>query len=269
MNELITIEGVRGFIDNNGVAQLNLEDVSRGLGFTRVAESGNVVVRWDRVTEYLEEYNVPTSGHDLKILCIPENVFYKLAFRASNETARKFQDLVCDKILPQIRKTGGYIPTNSQDTDESIMAKAFLIANRTIESQNKQLKQSEAKLLEASQQIEVKNEVIETQKETIEILTGRALQLKDRTLLVLLVNDLNNLRKFEFQTIYRSIYDLIRNQLHMDLTMRQKNRKSKTKIETISNEEWLKVVPLMVAWYLDKGGDSERLSLILNHGLAA
>lgn len=41
MSNLITIHGVRGYINENGIAQLNLEDVSRGLGFTTVATSGN------------------------------------------------------------------------------------------------------------------------------------------------------------------------------------------------------------------------------------
>ena len=44
MNELMTIKNVRGYLDKNGVAQLNLEDVSRGLGFTQTAKSGNEVV---------------------------------------------------------------------------------------------------------------------------------------------------------------------------------------------------------------------------------
>ena len=36
MNELITIEKVRGFIGENGIIFLNLEDVARGLGFVDV-----------------------------------------------------------------------------------------------------------------------------------------------------------------------------------------------------------------------------------------
>lgn len=35
MNDIITIKGVRGYLDATGTAQLNLEDVSRGLGFTQ------------------------------------------------------------------------------------------------------------------------------------------------------------------------------------------------------------------------------------------
>lgn len=53
MSNIIEIGGVRGFIDENGVAQLNAEDVARGWGFTQIAKSGNEVVRWERVNKYL------------------------------------------------------------------------------------------------------------------------------------------------------------------------------------------------------------------------
>ena len=108
MNELITIHNVRGFIDSKGMAQLNLEDVSRGLGFTTVATSGNECVRWQRVGEYLNDLKYYT-GEALTEAFIPENIFYRLAMKAKNETAEKFQALVADKVLPSIRKTGGYV----------------------------------------------------------------------------------------------------------------------------------------------------------------
>lgn len=40
---------------------------------------------------------------------IPENIFYRLAMKAKNETAEKFQALIADDVVPAIRKTGGYI----------------------------------------------------------------------------------------------------------------------------------------------------------------
>lgn len=42
MNNLITIENVKGYLDPvTGTAYLNAEDVARGFGFTTVAKSGN------------------------------------------------------------------------------------------------------------------------------------------------------------------------------------------------------------------------------------
>lgn len=104
-NEIMNISGVDCY-EKDGTAYLNLEAVARGLGFTRIAASGNEVVRWERVDGYLQELGVPTCGHDDYI---PENIFYRLAMKAKNETAEKFQALVADEIIPTIRRTGGYV----------------------------------------------------------------------------------------------------------------------------------------------------------------
>ena len=61
--EIINISGVECF-EKDGTAYLKLETVARGLGFTRIAASGNEVVRWERVEGYLKELGVPTCGHD-------------------------------------------------------------------------------------------------------------------------------------------------------------------------------------------------------------
>lgn len=109
MNEIITINGIDCY-EENGTAYLKLENVARGLGFTQVAASGNEVVRWERVKKYLDELGVPTSG-DVKSMTdmfIPENIFYRLAMKAKNEAAERFQALVADEIIPSIRKHGLY-----------------------------------------------------------------------------------------------------------------------------------------------------------------
>ena len=106
MNELTVIQNVRGYMKND-IAYLNLEDVARGLGFTTVATSGNECVRWARVEEYLNSFGY-TISEPCQSAYIPENIFYRLAMKAKNETAEKFQALVADEILPSIRKTGSY-----------------------------------------------------------------------------------------------------------------------------------------------------------------
>lgn len=116
------ISGVECY-EKDGIAYLKLETVARGLGFTRIAESGNEVIRWERVNKYLEEIGfIPTSGHGQdfphkwgKDDFIPENIFYRLAMKAKNETAEKFQALVADEIIPSIRKHGIYATDNVID----------------------------------------------------------------------------------------------------------------------------------------------------------
>lgn len=110
-NSLVCIRGVRGY-EQDGVAHLHIEDVSRGLGFTRIKESGNEIVRWDRVESYLNDLQFvgPTCGPDENPhdYYIPENIFYRLCMKAKNEVAEKFQAKVADEIIPSIRRTGGY-----------------------------------------------------------------------------------------------------------------------------------------------------------------
>lgn len=97
-----------------------MENVARGLGFTTVAASGNEVVRWNTVYNYLTDLKVVAGScnGNYKGNCpdfIPENIFYRLAMKAKNETAEKFQALVADEIIPSIRKNGIYATDNVID----------------------------------------------------------------------------------------------------------------------------------------------------------
>ena len=76
---------------------------------------------------------------------LTENGVYKLIFKSTKKEAEKFQDWVADEVLPQVRKTGGYISTNENMSDEDILAKALQIANARIEERNKQIKELKPK----------------------------------------------------------------------------------------------------------------------------
>lgn len=157
--EIIKIKNVRGYQDKNGVPQLNTEDVARGLGFTQI-KNGIEYIRWETIKNYLKEFSFPTSWENEKIPeYIPENIFYKLCFKAKNETARKFQDLVTDEILPAIRKTGGYITGEKELSDDELIAKAMNVLNKKLELAHKQIEQQKPKVLFA--------ESVETSKTSI------------------------------------------------------------------------------------------------------
>lgn len=141
MSKILTINNVRAYIDENGVAQLNLEDCARGLGFTQV-KNGTEYVKWERVYGYIS--NFPFSPQVEKDDFIPENIFYRLAMKANNETAEKFQSIVCDEILPQIRKAGSY--TNIPQT--------YAEALRLAADQAEQIEQQKAQLIEAQPKLE-------------------------------------------------------------------------------------------------------------------
>lgn len=79
-------------------------------------------------------------------IIISEPGLYKLVMRSRKPEAKEFQRWVTHEVLPQIRRTGGYIPTSESDSDEDIMAKAVLVAQKTIERKNQQLQAKDAQI---------------------------------------------------------------------------------------------------------------------------
>lgn len=139
MNNLQIISGVSCY-EENGTAYLRLEDVARGLGFTTTQNIQGIEytnIRWKRVDEYLEELGFATCGKRPDY--IPENIFYRLAMKAKNETAEKFQALVADEIIPSIRRTGGYIAGQKELSPDELMAKALMVAQKTLADREAQI----------------------------------------------------------------------------------------------------------------------------------
>ena len=86
---------------------------------------------------------------------LTESGVYKLIFKSRKEDAERFQDWVTDEVLPTIRETGGYIPVSQDESDEEFLAKALLVAQRTLERKNKLLQEKE--------------EIIQLQKPKVEV----------------------------------------------------------------------------------------------------
>lgn len=148
MNEILNINNVHGYLDKkDGTAYLNAGDVARGFGFTKTETKNGVKyesVRWARVNEYLSSFGFrPNVGEDD---FLPENMVYRLGFKASNEVAQKFQAVLADEVLPAIRRHGAYM--TDQALERAITEPDFLIRLAT------QLKEEKAKRLEAEKQVE-------------------------------------------------------------------------------------------------------------------
>ena len=64
---------------------------------------------------------------------INESGLYSLILSSKLPDAKKFKRWVTSEVLPSIRKTGGYIAGQDSLTDVELLAKAVLIAQKTIE----------------------------------------------------------------------------------------------------------------------------------------
>lgn len=156
MDEIMNIGGVDCY-EKDGIVYLKLEAVARGLGFTTIAASGNVVVRWNAVYGYLTDLKVVAGScnGNYRENCpefIPENIFYRLAMKAKNETAERFQAKVADEIIPSIRKHGAYM--TEATLEQALASPDFLIQlatklkeekarNKTLQEDNDRMKPKE------------------------------------------------------------------------------------------------------------------------------
>ena len=162
-NEIITIKNVRGYIDEKGIAWLNLEDVAKGLGIVKKDKKNGkeyIRIHSQNIKRWLIDFGLIKSEDDLPEY-IQENIFYKLCMKADNEVARKFQDRVCDEILPSIRKYGMYVTDELLDNPDLIIKMATRLKEE--KAKNKELedkmKENKPKVLFADS--------VETSKNTI------------------------------------------------------------------------------------------------------
>ena len=132
MSEIMNINGIECY-EKDGTAYLKLEAVARGLGFTKTETKNGTeytTIRWERVFGFLDEIGFDHKW--AKDAFIPENIFYRLAMKAKNEAAEKFQAFIADEVIPSIRKTGGYIAGQAELSPAELMAKALMVAQKTL-----------------------------------------------------------------------------------------------------------------------------------------
>ena len=77
------------------------------------------------------------SVRTTKMTYINEANLYRCIFQSKKEEAKAFQNWVFGEVLPQIRKTGGYIPVSAEDDEKTVLAKALGIMKRTLEEKNR------------------------------------------------------------------------------------------------------------------------------------
>ena len=82
------------------------------------------------------------SGQRREMWFLTEDGLYEVLMQSRKPIAKQFKKQV-KMILKQIRQTGGYIPISKEESDEEILAKALLVAQRTLERKNKLLQEKE------------------------------------------------------------------------------------------------------------------------------
>ena len=103
---------------------------------------------------------------------INEMNLYKVIMRSDKPQAEPFQDWVCGEVLPSIRKNGGYIAADGL-SDEEIMAKALMVAQKTIERkqiENRELKKENIRLENENIQLIAENQELKNDRNYLDII---------------------------------------------------------------------------------------------------
>lgn len=78
---------------------------------------------------------------------VSEAGFYKLVMKSRKPEAKAFQRWVTHEVLPAIRRDGAYVASDGTEDDATLMARALLAAQRTIERNRAQLDEMRPKAL--------------------------------------------------------------------------------------------------------------------------
>lgn len=90
---------------------------------------------------------------------LTEDGLYEVLMQSRKPIAKQFKKEV-KLILKQIRKTGGYIAVKEDDDEASIMARALMIAQNTLNKKEELLKAKEQEIKVISEELENKNRFI-------------------------------------------------------------------------------------------------------------
>ena len=93
------------------------------------------------------------TGQRREVLMLTEDGLYEVLMTSQKPIAKQFKKEV-KKILKQIRQTGGYIPIVPEETNEQLMARAFIVAQNTIAERDRQLAAKEAEIKELTPKAE-------------------------------------------------------------------------------------------------------------------
>ena len=111
-------------VEINGKPYFVAIDIAKALGYKDVNKAVKQHCRWG------VKHPVPhpqSKTKTLQVNIIPEGDMYRLIANSELPSAKKFRRWVTNEVLPQIRKTGGYIPVNEGESEADILAKELIV----------------------------------------------------------------------------------------------------------------------------------------------
>ena len=145
---------VRTATDEKGEPWFCAKDLCDALGYKRATDAVRQHVRSSDTAKYRIARTVKNrfgvsegKVQNVQMNFVNESGFYALVLGSKLATAVKFKDWVTSVVLPQIRKTGGYIPVSEGESEEEMIRNAEQILRATLK-EKEGLLETQRKLLE-------------------------------------------------------------------------------------------------------------------------
>lgn len=111
----------------------------------KALELSNATVSVQRLDEdEKSKFNLGLSGGDTN--CVNEYGLYSLVLASRKPEAKKFKRWITHEVIPSIRKHGGYIAGQESMTDDELLEKAVLVAQRKIAERDKIIAQKQERI---------------------------------------------------------------------------------------------------------------------------
>lgn len=132
-------------VEIDGKPYFVASDVAKALGYTNTSKAIGDHCRW--VTKrYIPHPQSETKT--LEVNVIPKGDVVRLAASSELPTAEKFESWIFDEVIPSVLDNGGYIAGQETLSDDELLEKAILVAQRKIAERDKIIAQQRERIEE-------------------------------------------------------------------------------------------------------------------------
>ncbi|MGX9756224.1 phage antirepressor [Clostridioides difficile] len=118
------------------------KDVAEWIDYSKTSEGYYNTSKMLMSIDEDEKVTITNSNSGGNKLFLTEDGLYEVLMQSRKPIAKQFKKEV-KKILKEIRKTGGYIHTTKDMSDDEIMARALQVAQKTIEKKSREIEEKD------------------------------------------------------------------------------------------------------------------------------
>lgn len=152
-------------VEIDGKPYFVASDVAKALGYVNDRDAISRHCRW------VVKHDIPHPQSKTKTLAvnvIPKGDVVRLAANSELPTAEKFESWIFDEVIPSVLDNGGYITGQETLSDDELLEKAIMVAQRRIAERDKIIAQQKEKIEEQKPLVDFAIHVSQT-KDTIDM----------------------------------------------------------------------------------------------------